>query len=241
MCALTVAKGAPVHNLDQSRLYPTSANSEIYPTRATLSPELSDEDPNSQLENQAPRECKRRCCKRPADQDSEFCLKHEQDQRRYNREYDRRRRAEWDKNKRCMRCGASKRHPDSKWCAPCLIRLDRMRRGMRADHKLQLENADRWRADPNRDGDLSWNRYRGKGRPGRLTREDQAKEDKRQILWAIAKLEEAYKGIDDCLAPAIADLPKFQRDAERRQRVSDPIEFAGRLSDEVADKYKGSR
>lgn len=206
---------------------PSISLSEI--TRATLYA-LPDEDHKKQLEI---RECARRGCDKPADRDSELCARHEQDQRRYNREYDRRRRAEWNAQKRCMRCGDPKRAKDSRWCAGCLIKLDRLRRDVRADHKVQLENGGQWRPSWDGRNGTRVDRYRGSAKRGRKTREEQDKETKRQILWAIVKLEEAAEGINECADAAIADLPPIQRDAERRARVSDPLGFAGRLIDEL--------
>jgi hypothetical protein len=94
----------------------------------------------------------------------------------------------------------------------------------------------RWRADPNKYGDLVWNRYRGKGRRGRLTREEQAEEDKRDARFAIAEIEKFIRAVDVVISSAVQDLPRIQRDAARRQ-AADPLRFAGRLIDDLADRY----
>lgn len=218
----------------------TTANRQSEIARGTLyslpDPPSDEEDLKPQLEN---RPCARRGCTEPAAEDSEFCAPHEADQRRYNRDYDRRRRKKWEAEKRCMRCGNTKRAPKSRWCAGCLIRLDRLRRRVRADHKVQLENSNRWRPDPGKREGLLVNRFRGKGKQGRLSRQEQDNQRKRQILWAIVKLEEAAEGIDECWDSSITELPPIRRAAERRQRVGDPLGFAGRLIDELVSEEPG--
>lgn len=163
---------------------------------ATLYP-VTDEDLSQQLDHRA---CPRRGCKRAAHEDSDYCLKHERDLRRYNREYDRRRRAEWAEAKRCMRCGAQRRKAGSNWCPACVIRLQTMRK---KDLKSQLDhNVGRsariakrlvpWTNSPHNEGRL---RLRGgdRGAPSLEARDRRDLADIQKILVRYeAALGEAY-------------------------------------------------
>jgi hypothetical protein len=69
-----------------------------------------------------------------------------------------------------------------------------------------------WRVDPG----TTWMRFRGKGRRGRLTREEQDREDERDLEIAIEYLAQAKRGIS--IARVEGDtLPRVQREAAWRE------------------------
>jgi hypothetical protein len=170
------------------------------------------EDLKLVLENRSDKQqagtCVRKRCTAKAD-GSDFCPRHEALQRKYNREYDRQRRADAEAAGDCTRCCKVKAKSGSKWCAGCLIRLDRLRK---SDHKPLLENRQNWRVDPG----TNWNRFRGKGRRGRLTREEQDREDERDLKMAIEYAGRAMRGIPVARSEGEI-LPRLQRSAAWRE------------------------
>lgn len=168
------------------------ANSETGIIHATVV-SLPDEDHNSQLDH---RRCKR--CRGVAQDDSDYCQRHEQAVRRYQRDYDHRRRERYEAEGRCTRCGAKERKRDSMWCTACVIRY------LRVDHKQKLDQQsesrrDRiakrlipWTNSPQNEGRL---RMRGgkRGAPSARERDQRDLADIRRILdrYEMA-LDEAY-------------------------------------------------
>lgn len=94
------------------------------------------------------------------------------------------------------------------------------------------ETEGNWRVDPGTD----WMRYRGKGRRGRLTRDEQAAEDKRDARWAIAEIEKFITAVDVVMSDAVQELPRIQREAARRE-AAQFLGTAGRFLDELAEKW----
>lgn len=182
---------------------------------ATLLTGVSDEDHDSQLENRA---CKRRGCRaRPLD-DSEFCRPHDEAQKRYNREYDQRRRERWEAEGKCTRCGADQRKRDSMWCAACLIRLGKVRK---SDLKQQLENraqriAERlipWENSPQNEGRL---RLRG-GKRGAPSGETV---DEADISDLRIYIEKASQGLSLANSDEVQAMPRIQRDEAKQAAMA---------------------
>jgi hypothetical protein len=197
---------------------------------------ITDGDHKVQLEI---RECSRRGCKKPALDDSELCRKHEDDQRRYNREYDARRRAEYEAAKQCTRCGAKERKPGSKWCPGCVIKLDRMRRRTRgADHKVQLENTKSarvaarliaWENSPQNEGRM---RMRG-GKRGAPSLEDRDRRDLSQVQESLARYGAA---LDEAYSSEVRQLSKLAQERARREAHA-KLALAVRLGMEALQTY----
>jgi hypothetical protein len=184
-------------------------SSEIsYASLFSVAVDNSDEDHKPHLES---RECKRSSCRKQALEDSEFCRPHEETQRRYNRDYDRKRRAHWEAENRCTRCGGKDRKRGSKWCSACLIRLNRLRT---SDLNLHLETRrDRvakrlvpWTNSPQNEGRI---RLRG-GKRGAPSAEDR---DRRDLADIRRVLDRYALALDECYSAEAKDLPRIQRDA----------------------------
>lgn len=71
----------------------------------------------------------------------------------------------------------------------------------------------RWRVDPG----TTWNRYRGKGRRGRLTREEQIDERIRSVDFAFEELRKFRRALVQLKLPEVIELPKIQREAAGRE------------------------
>lgn len=95
------------------------------------------------------------------------------------------------------------------------------------------ENDPRFRCDPG----TNWSRYRGKGRRGRLTREEQIDEDIRDLRHAIAYLHDAARRIERLKLPEVMELPTIQRQAAYRT-AGEPIGSATRQLEELAERYE---
>lgn len=93
-----------------------------------------------------------------------------------------------------------------------------------------------WRPDYDPVTGAEWQRYRGKGKRGRLSREQQIDEDLRDLRHAIEYLQEAQRRIERLKDPAVLDLPPIQREAAWRT-AGEPIGSAQRQIDELAEKY----
>lgn len=201
-----------MHNLDQSRL----SNSEIYPTQGTVPERMSDGDHTNDQDH---RTCTRRGCKKPALDDAEYCAKHDADIRKYKRDYDKRRRAEWEAAKRCMRCGAEKRKAGRPWCPACVIRLDRIRRGLSGDHTPDQDHQSKsarlakrlipWSNSPQNEGRL---RLRG-GKRGAPGHEDIDRRDLADLQRHLARYTES---VDEAYGPDYAGMSVVQKEATRR-------------------------
>lgn len=168
-----------------------------------------------------------RCGEAAAD-DSDLCKPHRDDQRKRSRMSMSMQRKRLRDNRKCVQCGAKSK---SYRCRKCV--KARKRAGV---NKIAsgVNKAEIWRVDPG----TTWNRFRGKGRRGRLTREEQAEEDKRDARFAITEIEKFISAVDVVISPAVQDLPRIQRDAAKRE-AAQYLGIAGRFVDELADKYGG--
>lgn len=177
---------------------------------------LSDEDRTPDLDH---RTCTRKGCKRRALDDAEYCARHDADIRRYKRDYDKRRRAEWDTAKRCMRCGAAERKKGRPWCPACAIRLDQMRKGLKSDHTSDLDHQSKkeriakrliaWTDSPQNEGRV---RLRG-GKRGAPSLEDRDRQDLRHIQLVLADYEEA---LNQAYGAEYERMSRAQQDSTRR-------------------------
>lgn len=161
-------------------------------------------------------------CDERAVEGSDYCGPHEAHERGRDAAKKRRRRQRLADSGRCSAgCGAKvgkRKRPDGtvmlRECRACAA-ATRARRTVPGDAVTVPgnDNADpRWRVDPGTD----WLRYRGKGRRGRLTREEQDREDERDLEMAIDYLSRARRGIS--IARQEGDtLPKVQREAAWRE------------------------
>jgi hypothetical protein len=208
-----------VVNLDISRL----ENSEIYSTGITLPASVPVEDHTPDLDHRNEvRTCTRRGCRKLALDDAEYCAKHDADIRKYKRDYDRRRRAEWEAAKRCMRCGAEKRKAGRPWCPACVIRLDTARKGVRADHTSDLDHSPRnpkreriaqrlipWSNSPLNEGRI---RMRG-GKRGAPSLESRDRRDLADIQRILVRYEQT---LDEAYSQETREMTPDQRASTRR-------------------------
>lgn len=162
-------------------------------------------------------------CGQPAAEDSDLCTAHLEDSRKRAREGMARARKARRNDRKCVDCGkASKRYRCKKcWTPPSVNKTS-----------ASVNKPEIWRVDPG----TTWNRFRGKGRRGRLTREEQAEEDKRDARFAIAEIEKFIANIDVLMSAEVQALPKIQRD-EAKRIAAQYLGTAGRFLDELADKY----
>lgn len=93
----------------------------------------------------------------------------------------------------------------------------------------------RWRPDYDPITGAAWNRYRGKGRRGRLTREEQLDEIIRDLGFARDKIVDAMRSVAVLKLPEVVELPVIQREAAKREAF-DPIEQAARILDGLLGK-----
>lgn len=174
------------------------------------------------VQRQLAHQCVR--CGQPAAEDSDFCQPHLDAKRASARAYQARRRDARRRSRKCVDCGkASKKRR----CRSCWKKSRGVDQEFRGVVKQEL-----WRVDPG----TTWNRFRGKGRRGRLTREEQAEEDKRDARFAIAEIEKFIDSVSIVISPAVQNLPRIQRD-EAKRRAAQYLGTAGRFLDELMDRY----
>lgn len=176
------------------------------------------------LKRQLAHECVR--CGGPAVPDSDYCQPHLDDKRAVDRKWRSASRKAARKRRRCRDC---KRKCKTLRCPDC------QRKKGRGVEKIAggVDKEQIWRVDPG----TNWNRFRGKGRRGRLTREEQAEEDKRDINMAIADLIRVRdKGIPALLSEDVQWLPRFQREEARRVAM-EPCGRAVRAIVHLARRY----
>lgn len=191
-----------------------AGNQDFEISYASVSAVALDGDRDGQRDH---RSCPRRGCHRLAADDSEYYTKHEDDIRRYKREYGARQRARWLADGCCTRCGARERRSGSMWCSACLIRLDRMPQrdqDLQRDHRQTrgervAKRLIAWTNSPHNEGRV---RMRGgkRGAPSAQDRDRRDLADIRRVLdrYALA-LDEAYGAETQALS-------RIQRDATVR-------------------------
>jgi hypothetical protein len=199
---------------------------------------VSDGDRTLDLDH---RICTRRGCRRTALDDADYCAKHDADVRRYKRDYDRRRRAEWEAAKRCMRCGAKERKKGRPWCPGCAIRLDGMRGRAPIDHTVDLDHrpsrSERisrrlipWTNSPTNAGRVD--RLRG-GKRGAPSLEDRDRRDLADIQRILVRYEQA---LDEAYSAEVAAMPPIQQ-RSARDAAHAGLALAVRLGMEALVRY----
>lgn len=161
-------------------------------------------------------------CGEDAAPDSDHCQRHTEHRRALDRVGKARRRAKLRKRGRCVDC---KRKSKAYRCDACLAK------SVRQAPVSVGEREEIWRVDPG----TTWNRFRGKGRRGRLTREQQREEDKRDARWAIRELEKFIANVDEL--EAADELPPIQR-KEARKVAAAPLGFARRIIEGLEDRHE---
>lgn len=176
------------------------------------------------LQRKLAHECIR--CGAPAAKDSDYCHAHLEAKRATDRKWQANRRKAARKARRCRDC---KRKSKTIRCRTC---QRKKRRGVEKAAR-GVDKKEIWRVDPG----TTWNRFRGKGRRGRLTREEQAEEDKRDARFAIAEIEKFIKAVDVVMSPGVQELGPIQRQ-EAKRGAAQFLGTAGRFLDALADRYQ---
>jgi hypothetical protein len=167
-------------------------------------------------------------CGEPAAKDSDMCKPHLEDRRKRSRAAMSKQRKRLRDNRKCVGCGAKSK---AYRCAKC-VKARKPSGVSKAAGGVSKEEI--WRVDPG----TTWSRYRGKGRRGRLTREEQAEEDKRYARFAIGEIEKFIVAVGVVIGPEVQALPRIQRDAAKRE-AAQYLGTAGRFLDDLADRYGG--
>lgn len=165
-------------------------------------------------------------CGATAAKDSDLCKPHLDDRRRRTRMAMSMQRKQLRKARKCVGCGKPSK---SYRCRRCIAA--RKRAGV-SKVESGVSNEGVWRVDPG----TEWNRYRGKAKRGRLTREEQIDEDARDARFAIEELEKFIEALGHLKTPEVQELPMIQRQ-EAKKRVGLFLGSAGRFLDELHDKY----
>jgi hypothetical protein len=189
------------------------------------------------LDKRLKHECLR--CTEQALPDSDFCGPHRDDERRRAREGMKKRRRKFRHKGKCADCGRGSK----KWrCRTCYEKWKEGRAGTvttRSDNVTKARDR-RFRTETGPNfrgvGTYQTQRYLGKGRRGRLTRQEQAEEDKRDARFAIAEIEKFIVEATRLAGDDVLELPRIQREAERRKALL-YLGNAGRFIDELAEKY----
>lgn len=171
-------------------------------------------------------------CGRPATDDAQLCSPHLEDQRSRARDAMRKRRRERRKNRRCAECGRKAQRFRCPRCYQKSAGVNKPQDGVNKPAGLWRVEAD---PRPERAGQ-STPRYIGRGRRGRLTREQQIDEDMRDARFAIKELEKFIEKATVLKEPAAMELPRIQRDAVRRDAGQHPA-FAARIADDLTERY----
>ncbi len=201
------------------------------------------------IEKQIARTCTYSGCDDRADDDSEYCGPHEAHERGRKANAARRRRQRLADAGVCIVEGCGRKVPKRKRkngtvqqrrCGGCgkehraAMRVKShapgvagMGAGVAGDPSDPL-----WRVDPG----TTWKRFRGKGRRGRLTREEQAAEDKRDAKFAIDAIKDFIGAIDIVMSEAVQALGRIQRDEAKRQ-AAQHLGSARRFLEDLEERY----
>lgn len=175
---------------------------------------------------------------------SDYCAPHDAHERGRDANKKRRRRKRLAQAGLCVGgCGTkvgkrgSRKLKRCRACRKALRDEARLRRSVPGDPG-SVPGEGNWRPDYDPKTGSEIQRYRGKGRRGRLTLEEQLDEIRRDVLFAIEKLRDCARSIDVLKTPDVQELPPLQRRAAYRE-VADLAGQAGRLTDAVEDALKG--
>lgn len=155
------------------------------------------------------------------DSESLECDACREDSRRRQRETAKVRRAKRRRAGQCAGCGRRCRRYR---CAKCLKPS-----GVNKDSP-SVNTDKQWRVDPG----TEWMRYRGKGRRGRLTREEQLDEYARDAGFAIGYLQRFVKELPGL--KRLSDVPVIQRKAAWRE-VGERLGSAERIIELLRDVF----
>ena len=176
-------------------------------------------------------------CTEQALPDSDFCSPHRDANRKRARDGGEKRRKERREKGRCVDCGLKSKRAR---CMRCYRKQNVVKgrptvvKESPRGHFKHETGTHAWGS-----GVYQTQRYVGKARRGRLTREEQAEEDKRDARFAIAELEKFILEADRLVTPDVLELPRIQREAERRKATLF-LGNAGRFIEGLEDKYGGS-
>ena len=170
-------------------------------------------------------------CGAPAAKDAGLCLTHLEQARASDRKWRKAKRQKLKKKGLCIDCG---KRSKTLRCRRCYRKSRYEQPGV----DTAPEGVDKWRPDFDPVTGAEWARYRGKGRRGRLTREEQLDELKRDMLFAIEKAKDCVRSIETLKSPEIQQLPSIQRGAAYRE-VADLAGQSSRLAESVEDALKG--
>jgi hypothetical protein len=182
-------------------------------------------------------------CTVPAADGADYCAPHDAHERGRDAAKKRRRRQRLADGGLCAagcgkKVGKQKRADGSAFhreCRACAKAKAARRRAVPGDSQaVPGDGADpaseRWRVDPG----TTWNRYRGKGRRGRLTREEQIDERIRDVRIARDELVKLERALERLKAPEVIALPPIQRAAAHRQ-IGLFIGLPSRILEDMAD------
>lgn len=198
---------------------------------------MPDDNVKTHVENRADKQaagtCVRKCCGKPAE-DGDYCARHEKLQRKYDREYKQRRRAEAAAAGKCGQCAIGVVKQGSTWCAACLIRNDRLRK---SNVHLHVENRSAriakrlipWQDSPQNEGRT---RMRG-GKRGAPTMEDRDRRDLDDIERILVRYRLA---LDEAYSDDTRILSKVQQ-ASTRRAAHAGLALAVRLGMEALVNY----
>lgn len=175
------------------------------------------------------RVCTRSGCDAEAGEDSGECPLHHEESKARKRHSAKLRRALRRKKRQCRDCGRKSKRLR---CPRCY----RKSRGVAKPTEGVDKPAGNWRPDYDPETGAEWQRYRGKGRRGRLTTEQQLDEDKRDGRIAIEQIEKFMRECDVLKHPDVLALPRIQRDALRRQAGA-LLAHAVRFLDDLVDRF----
>lgn len=187
---------------------------------------------SQRVEKQQIGTCVRRGCNDDCADDSDYCAPHRDEQRDYNAEHMRRKRAEWDAADACMRCGSPRRKKGSRECVACLLKRGKLGVSQRVENKGDrlTSRLIPWENSPHNAGRL---RLRGgkRGAPGI----DEQDEFERKIVQAgIERYLKACEFLTS--ADGKAMLPA-DRDAARMAALGQ-LALASRAADDILDRNR---
>lgn len=201
-------------------------------------------------------------CKDPALEGSDFCGPHDARDRANDAKRKRRKRIERAKAGLCITgCGrrVSKKTRRARRGRGARIKMLRCSACIRVHKKQMQERREKTRGvrigvggvpteasdprfrvesdlRPERAGQTTL-RYIGKGRRGRLTREEQAAEDKRDAMFAIDGIKKFIAAVDVVMSDEVQSLPPIQLQAAKRE-AAQHLGNAGRFLDALAERYE---
>lgn len=173
-------------------------------------------------------------CGETAAKDAGLCLQHLEQARASDRRWRKQRRKARKKKGLCIDCG---KRSKTLRCRRCYRRSRYERPGVDSQH-AGVDKPGNWRPDFSPDTGAEWQRYRGKGRRGRLTTEEQIDEWKRDITFAIEKAKDCLRSLEVLKTADVQELPRIQRAAAYRE-VADLAGQSSRLADGVEDALIG--